>query len=174
MLRIITNHQSPITTTIILTTTITTIILLIICTIMVIFKTRRGVWSSWRASQRHVALLRGDVLPGGTSLLHLQTGRLVEHLVLVEHVGQVIRIAQVSYECKQMKTSDKALVTSPFSIFSIAGLFPDCDVLDCRASSCQHLKKAGGEPAVPMDDGLAIFLSAVSVTNKQTSLIRNL
>ena len=32
----------------------------------------------------------------------------------------------------------------------------------------------GGEPAAPMDGGPAIFLSAVSVTNKQTSLIRNL
>ena len=68
------HHQSPIATTII--------------PIMVTHKTRRGVWSSWRAGQRYVALLRGDVLPGGTSFLHLQTGRLVEHLEQVEHVTQ--------------------------------------------------------------------------------------
>ena len=72
------HHQSPITIT--LTTTI--------IPIMVTLKTRRGVWSSWRAGQRYVALLRGDVLPRGTSLLHLQTGRLVEHLEQVEHVTQ--------------------------------------------------------------------------------------
>ena len=81
MLRIITNHRLPITITITLTITI----------IMVTLKTRRGVWSSWRAGQRYVALLRGDVLPRGTSLLHLQTGRLVEHLGQVEQVAQVKR-----------------------------------------------------------------------------------
>ena len=80
MLRIITNNRSPITITITLTITI--------ITIMVTLKTRRGVWPSWRTGQRHVALLRGDVLPGGTSLLHVQTGRLVEHSEQVEHVTQ--------------------------------------------------------------------------------------
>ena len=104
MLRIITNHQLPITITIILTTTIIIIILNITTIlIMVTLKTRRGVRSSWRAGQRHVALLRGDVLPGGTSLLHLQTGRLVEHLEQVEHVTQVEQVkreAKAFYKCK--------------------------------------------------------------------------
>ena len=81
------HHQSPITT-IATISAIVAIIIPIMVTIMVTLKTRRGVWSSWRAGQWYVALLRGDVLPRGTSLLHLQTGRLVEHLEQVEHVTQ--------------------------------------------------------------------------------------
>ena len=97
---------------------------------------------------------------------------------------EVIRVAKAFYKCKQAKNSDSAwvfdqrLVTNGhftvFNIFNYRAFSWLCSrlwfiyraVLDCRASSCPHLKKAGGERAAPMDDGPAIFLSAVSVTNK--------